>query len=308
MTMDFTLFSDVADALEINEPAFVEKDYYAVQLLKLVNDIQFGDYNIIFSGGTCLSKAYQNTERMSEDIDIKFVEREPGKKKKSHRKLLGNTILKKITDSPDFNIINEHYRDTRRVQTFGVEYPKNFSTPSLRPTLQLELVEKELYQPTRNFPISSMYAEVMGKPSEINTIACVNMESIIAEKIISLLWRTSALANGIEIKDDEALIRHMYDIHLLNTNKKNEIDYKLLKNIATKVIEMDAKRYQEKYPLFQKNPSKLLIHGLDEIRSNPSHRDRYEQFLLPLVYAKTPPSWKQALKSLETLFSELFLV
>ncbi len=308
MTMDFTLFSDVADALEINEPAFVEKDYYAVQLLKLVNDIQFDDYNIIFSGGTCLSKAYQNTERMSEDIDIKLVEREPGEKKKSHRKLLSNAILKKITDSPDFNIINEHYRDTRRVQIFNVEYPKNFSASSLRPNLQLELVEKELYQPTRSLPVSSMYAQVMDKPAEINTIACVNMESIIAEKIISLLWRTSALANGIEIKDDAALIRHMYDIHLLNTNKKNEIDYVLLKNIATKVIEMDAKRYQEKYSLFQENPSKLLIHGLDEIRSNKLHRSRYEQFLLPLVYAKKPPSWEQALKSLEALFDELILV
>jgi len=73
MVLDFTLFADVADTLGIAYPAIVEKDYYAVQLLKLLAGLDTPGYILVFAGGTCLAKAHQNTYRMSEDIDIKFV-------------------------------------------------------------------------------------------------------------------------------------------------------------------------------------------------------------------------------------------
>lgn len=71
--MDPSLFTDVADVLGIKNPAIVEKDYYAVQLLSTLRSLTFENYVLVFAGGTCLAKAYQNTYRMSEDIDIKLV-------------------------------------------------------------------------------------------------------------------------------------------------------------------------------------------------------------------------------------------
>ena len=41
MPLDRSLFLDVASAVGLNNPAIVEKDYYVVQLLKIVNDIDF---------------------------------------------------------------------------------------------------------------------------------------------------------------------------------------------------------------------------------------------------------------------------
>jgi len=41
-----------------------------VQLLSLLQNFNIDGYQIIFSGGTCLSKAHKNTFRMSEDIDV----------------------------------------------------------------------------------------------------------------------------------------------------------------------------------------------------------------------------------------------
>lgn len=67
------MFADVADALGIKNPVIVEKDYYAVQLIKELSSLSFEDYHLVFSGGTCLAKAHQNTYRMSEDIDFKLV-------------------------------------------------------------------------------------------------------------------------------------------------------------------------------------------------------------------------------------------
>jgi len=45
MIKDPTIFSDIADALNIKEVAFVEKDYYAIQFLKLFNELEFSDNN-----------------------------------------------------------------------------------------------------------------------------------------------------------------------------------------------------------------------------------------------------------------------
>ncbi len=74
--LDPSLFADIADAIRLPSPAFVEKDYYAVQLLKSIAAIDLPDGKLIFAGGTCLTKVHLPTYRMSEDIDLKFV---PGK-------------------------------------------------------------------------------------------------------------------------------------------------------------------------------------------------------------------------------------
>jgi predicted nucleotidyltransferase component of viral defense system len=69
--LDASLFSDVADALGISSASIIEKDYWATQRLKNIVDLRPEGYDFVFSGGTCLAKAHQNTYRMSEDIIFK---------------------------------------------------------------------------------------------------------------------------------------------------------------------------------------------------------------------------------------------
>lgn len=71
--IDTSLFLDIADSLGISSPAIVETDNWGTQLLREISELQFDGYRLVFSGGTCLAKAYKNTFRMSEDIDIKMV-------------------------------------------------------------------------------------------------------------------------------------------------------------------------------------------------------------------------------------------
>ena len=66
---------EVADTFGISHPAIVEKDYYVVQLLKILEPLEIPGYQLVFSGGTCLEKVHQIIFRMSEDIDIKLVEK-----------------------------------------------------------------------------------------------------------------------------------------------------------------------------------------------------------------------------------------
>ena len=73
MLLDSTLFADVADALGLSNPTIVEKDYYVVQLLQLLQQLETPFHQIVFSGGTALAKSSVKTYRMSEDVDLKFV-------------------------------------------------------------------------------------------------------------------------------------------------------------------------------------------------------------------------------------------
>ncbi|MCW0348584.1 hypothetical protein NB701_001946 [Pantoea ananatis] len=67
------LFPDVANALGIESVAIVEKDYYIVELLRLLQPLAFDTHQLVFAGGTALSKAGISLNRMSEDVDIKLV-------------------------------------------------------------------------------------------------------------------------------------------------------------------------------------------------------------------------------------------
>ena len=67
---DKQVIEDVAIDLGIS-PSFIEKDLYAVILLSELSKIEYKDANLVFTGGTCLSKAYSIIKRFSEDIDFR---------------------------------------------------------------------------------------------------------------------------------------------------------------------------------------------------------------------------------------------
>lgn len=68
-------------------PEYVEKDFYAVSLLK---EITSNANNVIFKGGTCLSKCFKIINRFSEDVDLSIIEEHLSESKR--RKLVHETI------------------------------------------------------------------------------------------------------------------------------------------------------------------------------------------------------------------------
>lgn len=70
---------------------FVEKDWYAVQVLKKVREFSYPGFDIIFSGGTALSKAHRIIQRFSEDVDFRVqTNLLDGKGKSQQRKILSD--------------------------------------------------------------------------------------------------------------------------------------------------------------------------------------------------------------------------
>jgi len=78
----------------------VEKDWWVVQVLSIVFDMEIGKY-LVFKGGTSLSKSWNLIERFSEDIDL-AIDRKfygfDGKLSKKQRTDLRKKANKYITD------------------------------------------------------------------------------------------------------------------------------------------------------------------------------------------------------------------
>ena len=179
---DPSLFLDIADALGIGSPAIVEKDYWATQFLKDVAEFSPKGYDLVFSGGTCLAKAHQNTFRMSEDIDFKMIPKTEtiALSKNQQRQLRGEIhqrVIDCVENSDSFTLAAQpKKRNEGKYQQFLIEYPRTHNAPDvLRPHLQLDLTESLLLEAPVLLPISSLYASTLKQEKEINlhTIICL---------------------------------------------------------------------------------------------------------------------------------------
>jgi predicted nucleotidyltransferase component of viral defense system len=72
------LFSEAIQftSQEINlKPEYIEKDYWVTLALYTIFNHEIGN-DMVFKGGTALSKCYQFIQRFSEDIDLVVLRRE----------------------------------------------------------------------------------------------------------------------------------------------------------------------------------------------------------------------------------------
>ncbi len=308
MQIDPTLFADVADKLGIADPSLVEKDYYAMELLRIVSKVSPPRHTLVFAGGTCLAKAHIKTYRMSEDIDIKAVPNEEmnhesrGAQRKI-RKAIRVELEKLIESSDEFEICEQPIiRDEYRHQHYQIKYLANHKPiEALRPNLQLEITEVSLINGSSTRKIDSLVFENAGIGKGSLTIDCVTVEATAAEKFVSLLRRTAAYGRDSQKKDDPTLIRHVYDLHLI---LESSADTERIADLIQIVIEQDAKQFGNQHPEFRRTPHDELKYGLGLILAGGVFVERYDQFIGPLVYHPSPPAWEEVLASLNNLASK----
>ena len=296
------LFPDVADALGIESVAIVEKDYYIVELLRLLQPLAFDTHQLVFAGGTALSKAGISLNRMSEDVDIKLVPvanfslQYSRGQRKSIRKRIIQTIIETIVASGTF-CMDEAYpkitRDEYRYNEIPVRYPQKYAQiPCLRPFIKLELMETDLLEVAENRAISSLVMDLTKKGEIVSAFPCATITSTQAEKLISMMRRTAATIRDIERAVDESLVRHIYDNFCIVREKGADVP--VLKHFMQECIEQDIERYGAQYPEFCESPVEELKMGLEELVNNPVYKQRYLQFVTPMVFGENPVSWEDA--------------
>lgn len=299
MLIDSDLFLDVADALGMGNPAIVEKDYYVVALLKLLSELSFDTHLLVFSGGTALTKSGIKTHRMSEDIDIKIIPTDvfaniSKTQKRKARKELHLQLLNAISLHNSFSVENRPtIYDEYRYQQIDIRYPQAHSkVPCLRPFIKLELIETLLYDQVVSRDICSLMNEVTQKPPEVALMGFSSIKSTQAEKLVSMLRRTASFARDNIRDDDPALIRHIYDTYYIQ--QAGLASASGVMSLVSKVIAEDLTRYSNQHAEFMKSPIAELKFGLSLLQTNTLYEERFNQYVVPMVYGNNSLNWQQA--------------
>lgn len=181
-------FLEVSDVLELGNPSIIEKDYWVVSLLAMLENVESKHHQLVFSGGTALAKSNIKILRMSEDVDIKliptqeFLDKSNGVKRKI-RKALVEYLIAQLVEHPYLNYSDKSVNDNYRYVEIEIEYPQQYhQAPCLRPYIKLEFIETIELQNVEFRSISSLVAQSYKLPVEVNSISCISIDSTLVEK------------------------------------------------------------------------------------------------------------------------------
>jgi hypothetical protein len=254
---------------------------------------------LVFSGGTALAKSGIKTHRMSEDVDIKIIQKglllEVSKtQKRNARRELHNQVLDVINANNLFAIESKPVIfDEYRYQQFDIRYPQAHSiAPCLRPFIKLELIETLLYDKAIQREISSLTNEVMKEAPEVKTMDFTSIIGTQAEKLVSMLRRTASVTRDNKRDDDPALIRHIYDIFCIQ--QANSADIESVARLAAQAITEDVARYGSQHEEFVQNPIAELTFGLQILEENKVYEERFNQYVVPMIYGGNIVTWQDA--------------
>lgn len=308
-----------------------EKDIHITELLRALGDLRvehdfFSDMKrgekarhdtgiqLVFAGGTCLSKAHGLINRMSEDVDIKVLLTPPEKPftkgRGDHARLKRlHAELPKLLETLDFPLLqygdgvrNPHIRDAHRYYVVGAGYASSYDQiPSLRPELKLELIERKPLLPLERHQFGYLYEKLAQLPlSAPAAIDCISIAETAAEKVLSLLRRCAWKWDGHQRGEmDAALVRHVYDVGLIAQRSPHSL--KAARDVFPQLVVNDRDEFRGQHPEFDADPAGVLRRTLQAAKANGELAARYEERLRPLVYDEFTPSFETSFELFEAV-------
>lgn len=292
-------------ALELGiDPAFVEKDWYVVQLIREIISTKLFGAQLIFTGGTALSKAHHLLQRFSEDIDFRIILSPDASVSKNKQRKLLSTIRDRL-----YHVITTHFpadsvkwssRDENRYFAFEIDYPFAFhSSNALRPHIQVEFTLTTLSLPPLIRPVASFIAELTNTGPEIPEVSCIDPVENAADKLSALIWRVPDRVRVPE-DDDPDLARHIHDLAALQPYATG---HAVFRQLAITTIEIDDDRCERTkgMPLVKK--TELLF---EMLLANADYRTEYTRFVRGMSYASGGvPTYEEAMAKLKLLIDHL---
>ena len=306
------LIEITADNMKL-EKRIIEKDYWITYALKKLSENPVSE-QIIFRGGTSLTKCYTDLKRFSEDIDLAVNINNDLTKSKI------TTIMKKAesvmcvdfekTESDD-NIKHGNYRNVE------YKYTELFNIGSdpmqeLNPRLKIETVtflhpnpyeKKEvksfIYNYLENEGLSDIIEKYQLQPFTLNVLS---IKRTVIDKIISLV----RMSYEDSLKELCGKTRHLYDLHMTYDLVKDFYsDKKQFKDIV-KIVRDDEEnsRFKDQYPYKKKWSDSPLFNVIDYSRI----KDAYEnKFGAEFVYGELP-SYNKILYTMQLIKEHLISI
>ncbi|MDP8244454.1 MAG: nucleotidyl transferase AbiEii/AbiGii toxin family protein [Candidatus Hinthialibacter antarcticus] len=302
-------------------PAIIEKDFWVCWTLqKLFSSSLLGN-NIVFKGGTSLSKVYHLIERFSEDIDLVLNWKllgyddenndpwsdQPSNtqqnrfnqevNQKAQNYLIGTFephLKERMASVPSVNASVS----TEDELVINVEYPAAFDLKALRPEIKLEIGPLASWVPTENHKIQPYSAE--DYPRVFENPQC-SVKVIKAERSF---WEKATILHQQAHRTDimpQHFSRHYYDMYCLAKSpvKKDALnDLKLLSDVVrfkSKFYYVAWAKYEDaKVGTFKLTPTNQ---GKIELRSD------YKK-MMPMFFGDSP-SWEEIMEEIQRLEEDI---
>lgn len=279
-------FREVQALFRLPSIGLIEKDVHIVRAIRAMASVDADPFTLVFGGGTALARAHKIVRRMSEDVDFKIVAPAATVSRTMLRQQLG-ILRDRVTEAlraADFAVDREAIksRNESRYTIYQLPYPQSGPGEGLRPTIQIELTYATLRLPRVVLPIASFVSEAFGRPAEVPAMPSVSVTETAAEKLVSLTRRTAMDIAGLSRDADPALVRHIYDLHLM----RDFIDREAVAGMARDIAASDAAEFRNQYPAYQADPAGETRKALNALRTNPVYRERYIGFVAAMVYGE----------------------
>lgn len=195
-------------------PAIIEKDYYVTLVLsELAKQVP----DLLFKGGTSLSKCHKIIDRFSEDIDITL---DSNHQSQGKRKNLKYTIIE-ICNTLGLNLLNESETRSRRdYNCYKIDYSASHSLPGLNPQLLVETVFIVKAFPDEIKQASSMiydYLKAIGNEDAIAQYQLQPFDIRVQTLNRTFVDKVFAICDYMLDSKTERQSRHIYDLSRLLT-------------------------------------------------------------------------------------------
>lgn len=263
------------------------KDYFLTEVLKNIQEI---NANIVFKGGTSLTKALHILDRFSEDIDFSYTE-------EAFNEMGGNARNKSVRDTVNAGIEKSglvvsnsgQQRSRAKYNSWSIEYPHDESLAHLRTELKVET-----YMFTAAFP--SELAIVQSMIGEYVEATLSNKETIYTRYPELAQFKSKIQSPERTLIDKVLAVADAYE-------QKRGIQMKLEKNLTrsrdiydiVKIVEyLDGHNYHwEKLPVEVKKIRKELAPIMTNITSQPGENP-WQSFVEALNGSDMLTDWNVA--------------
>lgn len=296
---DKDLLIEVA-ALKGMKESFVEKDWLVTQVIRTIRGINQDGFEVVFSGGTALSKAHNLLFRFSEDVDFRLLVN-PELHTRKNLSSFKYTVLDALR-ADGFAIEAHHVkaRDENRFFSIDLEYETVFPREnSLRPHIQIEMTARNIQLLHISLPVSSFLNELAKHPPEVVAISCIDPVESAADKLSAIAWRIPDRVRGGQY-DDPSIVRHIHDLAIL---KDRALAHAGFAGLVAKSMQEDNNRAKNDLSLEGMAMPQKLDKMLDILITDKAYAEEYRRFVEDVSYAKSSQTldFENAIQAVQVL-------
>lgn len=267
-------------AIELGvDPAFIEKDWYAVKVIQSIAGLSHQNITPVFSGGTSLSKGFGLLKRFSEDLDFRVRFDNGLNPSRPERRAFRENIFNAVRSIEGITLDESQMDAGSNYFKIPLTYPQQLQVPgALRPGLQLEFSYTQPRREAELRLISSFVAEFSASSPETEILCLTPLETA-SDKMSALIWRVIK-RNRKDENDDPAMIRHLHDLCKLSGEIQGSEAIFIEMSLSVFAEDMQTERRQLNIKLQQAGTDALEI-----LRNDKEYVNEYQKFVANVSYA-----------------------